>query len=279
MNTNRPNPLRCSVTVLLSLTCAALLIEIDSTTAWPSADPSAFLIWWERLGTDAAAITLLRIVGITIAGWGIFIGTAGLLAWIWPSGLLHGVWRRITPGSFRKILAASAITIALASPAVAATTNQSVKAQIVLEDLGPAEELNRHVEPARFTPVLTDLGLARVQGSDAPEPAPTTLSDPDTTAPRRAGATSAAPVAEPRPHAQRQPEAGSQALLWTVEEGDHLWKIAMKILRDHDHPTDPAAVVGYWQQIIDLNSEALSGDPDLIHPGMVLNLPELPPRP
>ena len=87
MNTNRPDPLRCAALVLLSLCCAAFLIELNSSTPWPSTDPSAFLDWWERHGTATAAITLLRIVGTTLAGWGIFIGTAGLLASIRPSGL------------------------------------------------------------------------------------------------------------------------------------------------------------------------------------------------
>ena len=102
MNTNRPDPLRCAATVLLSLTCAALLIELDSTTDWPATDPSAFLDWWERLGTAGAAITLLRIVGITLAGWGIFIGTAGLLASIRPSGPAP---RRLAPHHARFVQA------------------------------------------------------------------------------------------------------------------------------------------------------------------------------
>ena len=70
MNTNRPDPLRCAALVLLSLCCAAFLIELNSSTPWPSTDPSAFLDWWERHGTATAAITLLRIVGTTLAGLG-----------------------------------------------------------------------------------------------------------------------------------------------------------------------------------------------------------------
>ena len=278
MNTNRPDPLRCAAVVLLSLACAALLIEIDSTTAWPPTDPSAFLHWWERLGTATAAITLLRIVGITMAGWGIFIGTAGLLASIRPSGLLHGVWRRITPGSFRQILAAGAITITLSAPAVASTDSQGVQAQIVLEDLGTTQEAGRLIGPARFTPVLTDLGPVTAEASAEPEPAEPeaaegSLPNSDTTASRLARAAHAAPTTEAEPH------GNSDNRLWTVSEGDHLWKIAMKILRDHGRPTEPAAVVDYWQQLIDFNSEVLNGNPDLIHPGTVLRLPEVPQRP
>ena len=168
MNTNRPDPLRCAALVLLSLCCAAFLIELNSSTPWPSTDPSAFLDWWDRHGTATAAITLLRIVGTTLAGWGIFIGTAGLLASIRPSGLLHGVWRRITPSSFRQILAASAITVTLAAPTVASASTQGVQARIVLEDLGALEDSRQNIEAARFTPVLTDLGPLTVEMSSEP---------------------------------------------------------------------------------------------------------------
>ncbi len=271
MTTNRPDPLRCTATVLLSLTCAALLIEIDSATPWPATDPTAFLDWWEGLGTATAAITLLRILGIALAGWGIFIGTAGLLASMQPSALLQGVWCRITPGSFRQILAAGAITITLAAPVAAAAGTQSVDAQIVLEDLGMIEDPSQQVEAGRFTPVLTDIGPAAVQMSTAPEPATMILPNSDTTASRLTEATSAAPTGT-------EPPGAPDSRLWTVSEGDHLWKIAMKTLRDHGHSTEPDAVVGYWKQLIDLNSEALNGNPDLIHPGMVLTLPPVPPR-
>ena len=305
MNTNRPNLLRCAATVLLSLACAALLIEIDSSTPWPSADPGAFLDWWERLGTATAAITLLRIVGIAVAGWGIFIGTAGLLASIRPSGLLHGVWCRITPRSFRKILAVGAVTLTLSSPAVASVGGERVEAQIVLEDLGAAPQAGEQAGAVRFTPVLTDLGPSTVAASAEPGAAATTPPHSDTTASRIAGSTSAAHAAAPttghphsaaptdtpttgHPHAAAPTDtpttghragSGSESQLWTVSEGDHLWKIATQTLRRQGQPTEPAAVLDYWRRLINRNSEALDGNPDLIHPGMVLALPPVAPRP
>ena len=272
MNTHRPDPLRCAALVLLSLACAAFLIELDSSTPWPSTDPGVFLDWWERHGTAAAAITLLRLVGTTLAGWGIFIGSAGLLAAIRPSGLVQGVWRRITPTSFRQILAASAITVTLAAPTVAGATTQGVEAHIVLEDLGA------DVVPARFTPVLTDLGplnpadpLNPVETPSESAPATVTLPNSDTSASRLVNSGEAS-----------SPSA-SDSQQWTVAEGDHLWKIAMKTLRDQGHTDepahdDPARIVAYWQRLIDANSEILNGNPDLIHPGMVLTLPPVQPQ-
>ena len=277
MNTHRPGPLRCAALVLLSLCCAAFLIELNSSTPWPSTDPSAFLDWWERHGTATAAITLLRIVGTTLAGWGIFIGTAGLLASIRPSGLLHGVWRRITPNSFRQILAASAITITLAAPTVASASTQGVQARIVLEDLGPLEDSRQNIEAARFTPVLTDLGPLTVEMSSEPN-AETMLPYSDTTASRLAdsGDASLADSGDASP-AGGSPDT-SDAQHWTVTEGDHLWKIAMKTLRGQGYQTEPAAVVDYWHQLIDANSEILNGNPDLIHPGTILTLPPVQPQ-
>ena len=285
MNTNRPDPLRCAALVLLSLTCAAFLIELNSSTPWPSTDPSAFLDWWERHGTATAAITLLRIVGTTLAGWGIFIGTAGLLASIRPSGLLHGVWRRITPSSFRQILAASAITVTLAAPTVASASTQGVQAHIVLEDLGAQEDSRQNIEAARFTPVLTDLGPLTVEMSSEPT-AETMLPYSDTTASRLADSGDASPAdygdASLADSGGASPASDSRdtsdAQHWTVTEGDHLWKIAMKTLRGQGYETEPAAVVDYWRHLIDANSEILNGNPDLIHPGTVLTLPPVQPQ-
>ena len=265
MNTHRPDPLRCAALVLLSLTCAAFLIELDSSTPWPATDPGAFLDWWERHGTAAAAITLLRIVGAALAGWGIFVGTAGVLAAIRPSGLVHGVWRRITPTSFRQILAASAITVTLAAPGIAGATTQALDAHVVLEDLG------QDLDPPRFTPVLTDLGPLPIEMSSESTAATVMLPNSDTSASRL--------VNSPEvnsPEADSPSASGSQH--WTVSEGDHLWKIAMKTLRDQGHTDEPAQIVAYWQRLIDANSEILNGNPDLIHPGMVLTLPPVQPQ-
>ena len=145
----------------------------------------------------------------------------------------------------------------------------------MLEDLGATEEMGRQVEAARFTPVLTDLGPVTARTPAEPEAAAANLPNSDTTASRLADAASAAAATDRGPHSP----SGADTEFWTVSEGDHLWKIAMKTLRDHGHSAEPAAVVGYWQQLIDLNSEALNGNPDLIHPGMVLTLPPVPPRP
>lgn len=62
----------------------------------------------------------------------------------------------------------------------------------------------------------------------------------------------------------------------TVEEGDHLWGLAERVLTDSlgRRPTDPE-VAPYWRELVEVNRHRLrSGDPDLIYPGEVLTLPD-----
>lgn len=269
MKTHRPDPLRCAALVLLSLCCAALLIELNASTPWPPTEPDSFTEWWERHGTAAASMTLFRVAGITLAGWGIFIGTAGLLAALCPSGLLQGVWRRITPKSFREILAAGVAAVTLAAPTVAAAGTQSTDARVVLEDLGP------QIEPPRFTPVLTDLGPSEVESQSADPPkqpaqATTRLPNSDMAA---SGIAESATASD-----QRAASGASNPQHRTVGEGDNLWEIAVETLRDQGYDTEPAAVVAYWRLLIETNRGILNGNPDLIHPGAVLTLPPVQPQ-
>jgi nucleoid-associated protein YgaU len=72
-------------------------------------------------------------------------------------------------------------------------------------------------------------------------------------------------------------ELGVKADSVIVRRGDHLWKISARRLgpdADDDH------IAPYWRQVIDVNTPRLrSGDPDLIYPGEVVELPAIPERP
>ena len=57
----------------------------------------------------------------------------------------------------------------------------------------------------------------------------------------------------------------------TVAPGDHFWKISQRRL--HDLETD-AAVGPYWRRVVEANLDNIrSGDPDLIYPGEIVELP------
>jgi len=62
-----------------------------------------------------------------------------------------------------------------------------------------------------------------------------------------------------------------------VERGDHLWKISQR----HVESRSPGlGVAPYWMRVIEANTPSLrSGDPDLIYPGEVIQLPEISGRP
>lgn len=61
---------------------------------------------------------------------------------------------------------------------------------------------------------------------------------------------------------------------WVVEAGDHLWAIAAETVADRTGHTDDESVGAYWQRLIEANRHVVGDDPDLIHPGQVIELPE-----
>lgn len=67
--------------------------------------------------------------------------------------------------------------------------------------------------------------------------------------------------------------AGSSVV---VEPGDHLWKISASHLRGQlGREAKDGEIWPYWRLVIETNQEALrSGDPDLIYPGEVIELPD-----
>lgn len=67
---------------------------------------------------------------------------------------------------------------------------------------------------------------------------------------------------------------------WTVAQGDSFWRIADEHLQDSwERKVTESEVAIYWTQLIEANTERLvdPGNPDLLFPGQVLTLPEVPP--
>lgn len=61
-----------------------------------------------------------------------------------------------------------------------------------------------------------------------------------------------------------------------VVKGDHLWKISKRHLEARiQRPPANAEISPYWRDVIEHNVDDLrSGDPDLIYPGEVIEMPE-----
>lgn len=192
--------------------------------------------WWRSVGTGAATVALLRLVGIGLAGWSITVCAVGLIAAATRRAAARRLWRLAAPAPLRRAVAVSAVVAGVSAPGTA---------------LG--------AEPTDTPPMLRDLG--RADTLDAPSPILTDLGPIVDTPPSR-------PAVE-RPAA----EAASRDAVWVVERGDHLWSIAAETLADRGEPTSDAAVADYWRQLIARNPGPVGPDPDLIHPGAVLTLP------
>jgi nucleoid-associated protein YgaU len=61
---------------------------------------------------------------------------------------------------------------------------------------------------------------------------------------------------------------------YVVERGDCLWRIASRILSAAGRATRGTDVAGLWRAIYEANREVIGDDPNLIHPGQVLTLPQ-----
>jgi hypothetical protein len=95
--------------------------------------------------------------------------------------------------------------------------------------------------------------------------------DPDAEAPDTNGLDAEVPAIS-----EGEARSGSSHV---IVAGEHLWSIAETTLADagDGDPTD-AEIARYWQSVIDLNRDRLPdpGNPDLVHPGLRIELPPLP---
>ena len=92
-----------------------------------------------------------------------------------------------------------------------------------------------------------------------------------------------APVAAPVPlestHDEPTGQSPAPPSLYTVEPGDSLWVIARDVLQDEWQraPTD-REIDPYWRALMETNgARFVTGDPDLILPNQVFELPPVPP--
>jgi nucleoid-associated protein YgaU len=98
----------------------------------------------------------------------------------------------------------------------------------------------------------------------------------DETAPPLETVPDAAPERFPAIPSGTETEVGG-AHLHTVRPGDNLWTIAeARLVQVEGGPITDADVVSYWVRTVELNRSRLrSGDPDLIFPGEIIELPLL----
>lgn len=61
---------------------------------------------------------------------------------------------------------------------------------------------------------------------------------------------------------------------WLVEPGDHLWGIAAATVTERRGSEDRMTVLRYWLKLIEANADTVGDNPDLIHPGQIIHLPD-----
>lgn len=244
---------------VLGLVAAASLLRASGSgdlAAPPLTSFDGLTGWVEGRSPAAAAIALVRLVA-EVSAWYVL----GLSA-------LHAVSHLLGSGEGHRV------ADALAVPAV----RRAVRAGLGLGLVAASSVAGREAEPlARGTATMTpavEVGTATARpvvhgsGNATMRPVP----DPAGTATMR-------PIAGPRPGTVAAPAAPTT---WTVVAGDSLWSIAEELVADAwgrtvTHPE----VAPYWHHLVAANRGRLvdPADPDLIHPGQVLEVPAVPSPP
>ncbi|WP_084105855.1 LysM peptidoglycan-binding domain-containing protein [Demequina sp. NBRC 110056] len=259
------------IAALVALATAPLLAAALVASAWTAASdlglPSATLS--DAIVTGAAALGAIACAVLT---------GSTVLAVAAPTGSrVRAAALRAMPHAWRRLVAAAlggAVAAGLTIPAVAAPGAGW---------LDPAAEStgatgSTTIAPAAWTRAASEgdpgTSPARVPEASLDAPPGTTPDDrlPPPHDPRLAGdgagwlpAAAAAPTAEAA--TTTDPPADPSAI--TVETGDSLWSITAR-----ERGGSAADVARAWPDLYALNREVVGADPDLIHAGQRLALPE-----
>ncbi len=224
--------------------------------------------WAERAAPEDVIGATLRYVGLAIGYW--VLATTALY---WASGLprlaVRPRWVRVITVPFVRRVVDSALAATLA-------------AAIVATPLGPALADETPLPPIIFEAETDGIPVPHVR---LVEPAGTESS---TTEPADSAA-DPTPLRLPAmrpivPPVQTVETATADSVATTllptarvVAAGDNLWTIAADHLgRAMDHHPDETETARYWRLVIETNRPTLrSGDPNLIYPGEVIQLPAL----
>lgn len=213
------------------------------------AEPSTWGDWAARRTPPEAAMAVLRLVAIG-------------LAWYLLAATTLGVAARVLGGA-RTVELADLVAVPLVRRVVQTGIGVGLAGSVLA-----AAGAGTAVEPG--LPTAADVALAAGAPTDAsPAGAPVAGRLPVV---ERAGP-AAAPAPAPVPVAASAPPS-----TYVIERGDHLWSVADRLLTDAlgRRPVE-REVIGYWKALIEANRQVLP-DPDLVHAGLVIELPALPSR-
>jgi hypothetical protein len=237
-----PGPVLAAV----ALTAAAVALQWTGQGRLappPLAHPGRWAGWLDGRDPAVAAFSLVRLVGLGALWYLVAVTGVGLLLRLVGAARMVRVADRLTVAPVRRLLAGVSLSLA-ATVAVPATLLPAAFAQ-----------------PAPTTTTTTTTAAA------APGPPATVTMHLMTPADQMP----TAPAPEVTP-----PPAATATDRWTVRPGECFWTIAESVLsRTWGRAPTDAEIVPYWQRLIVANGAALAhpGNPDLIFPGQVFEIP------
>lgn len=268
------------------------LLHTRPEPVWPHARCCGRVAPMETHLALRARLQLLGAITASAAGL-VMLVRLGEASWARVGLRDPGAWLAVTPASDAVPAALRLVAIAglgwvLASLLVAMVQASIRRAAALPASRGMPTRGQRWIWPPARRLVEQALGAALLVGAATPAlasaPPPPGLAPPAVTVPApSSGAALPMVGVEERPTpgfeiATSRPTPGARI---TVRPGDSLWRLAAAALGaahgvDGDRLT-PEAVTPYWLDVVSANRQRLrSGDPDVIHPGEVIDLPSLP---
>lgn len=225
---------------------------------WFQIDWADFGGWMASTDLVDAITALSRPLALGVAYWSLI----GTLLYLFA----------VLTGSERLINAVAPFTLPVVRRLADRVVAGSIAVGVIATPLlGTTGSLSAEPGVAAPAPVAADYVPAALTVTAAPLPPP----EPVSVTQRPV----AAPVSEPPQQPEQvpmvtQPTVGQVEV--TARAGDHLWGLAERRVSEvlGRAPSDPE-IAPYWRAVVEQNRATLrSGDPDLIHPGEVVVLPD-----
>jgi hypothetical protein len=231
--------------------------------------PSRSLDQIRTLPPEDAVVAVLRFVALAVACW---LAASTILYTIASAiripALVRGAMWVTLPG-LRRVVDGLVATTVVATSALAVPTAASA-APIRTHGVGPAPTA---APASSYTPRPAGDGVATRQSVPPTTSAqlayrPHPAGDPAAVA-VRLGTSPAPPPSTPAPASST----------YVLRVGDHLWSVAARQVAEHTgkrvNELTARDIGRYWMRLVDLNKPHLrSGDPNVVHPGEMILLPD-----